>query len=89
VPYFIYILKSDSTSRYYIGHTDNLDRRISEHNNPDYHGTQYTKRHAGPWTCVYTETYETRAKAIQREKELKAKKSKKHIEFLTSSGKSR
>ena len=36
----------------------------------------------GPWTCVFSEQYETRSAAMNREQEIKAKKSKKYIEFL-------
>jgi putative endonuclease len=82
MPYFIYILQSKSTSQYYIGHTDNLARRISQHNDADYQGSKHTKRSKGPWTCVYTETYMTRSDAMQREKEIKAKKSRKYIDNL-------
>jgi len=80
--YSVYILKSDSTSQFYIGHTDNLERRIAEHNDSSYEGTQYTKRHRGPWRCVYTEEYETRSLAIIREKQIKKKKSRQYIEYL-------
>jgi putative endonuclease len=31
--FYIYILYSQSADRYYIGHTDDLVRRIEEHNN--------------------------------------------------------
>ncbi|MEW6052869.1 MAG: GIY-YIG nuclease family protein [Nitrospirota bacterium] len=82
MPFLVYILKSESTSQYYIGHTDDLDRRISQHNNIDYHGSQHTKRNKGPWTCVYTETFLTRSEAMQREKEIKSKKSRRYIEYL-------
>jgi len=82
--YFVYILQSESTSQHYIGHTDDLERRISQHNDADYHGSKYTKRNKGPWTCVYTEEFATRSEAMKREKEIKAKKSKKSIEYLLS-----
>ena len=82
--YFVYILQSESTSQYYIGHTDDLDRRIYQHNDAEYHGSKHTKRNKGPWTCVYTEEFTTRSEAMKREKEMKAKKSKKYIEYLLS-----
>ncbi len=85
VPYIVYILKSESTSRFYVGHTDNITRRLAQHNDPDYHGSKHTKRNRGPWACVYTEEYDTRSKAMKREKQIKATKSKKYIEFLIGS----
>ncbi|MEW5746390.1 MAG: GIY-YIG nuclease family protein [Nitrospirota bacterium] len=43
MPYFVYIVKSASSSQFYIGHTDNLSRRLAQHNDPRYHGTKHTK----------------------------------------------
>jgi putative endonuclease len=83
--YFVYILKSKSTGQFYIGHTDDLTRRIIEHNNPDYLGTKYTKLHKGPWICVYDEECPSRSEAMQRERQIKAKKSRKYIEYLIAS----
>ena len=84
MPYIVYILQSKSTSRYYIAHKDNLERRIDQHNNGAYHGSKHTKRNKGPWECVYTEAYTTRSEAMQREKEIKGKKSRGYIESLLS-----
>jgi putative endonuclease len=84
MPCFVYILQSESTAQYYIGHTDNLDRRLSQHNNVDYHGSKHTKRSKGPWISVYTESFGKRYEAMQRDKEIKAKKSKVYIEYLLS-----
>ena len=80
--YFVYVLKSESTGQFYIGQTDNLIRRIAEHNDSDYRGTEYTKRHKGPWACIYKEEFKTRSEAMKREKELKAKKSKRYLAYL-------
>ena len=73
VSYFVYILKSESTSQYYIGHTDDIVRRISQHNDANYQGSKHTKRVEGPWRCVYKEQYATRSAAMKREKEMKEK----------------
>ncbi|TAN40483.1 MAG: GIY-YIG nuclease family protein [Nitrospirae bacterium] len=85
MPFFVYILRSESTGGYYVGHTDDLSRRISQHNDPDYHGSQHTKRHKGPWVPVYSEQFDMRSEAMVREKTIKAKKSRSYIEFLISS----
>jgi len=82
--YFVYILQSESTSKYYIGHTDNLARRISQHNDADYQGSKHTKRNKGPWRSIYTESFDARSEAVVREKEIKRKKSRKYIEYLLS-----
>jgi putative endonuclease len=82
MPFAVYILRSGTSGRFYIGHTDKLSRRIDQHNNPDYHGTKHTKRNTGPWKCVYVEEFNTRYEAMRREKEIKAKKSRRYIEYL-------
>jgi putative endonuclease len=82
MPYMVYVLRSESTGRFYIGHTDNLARRVSQHNDPEYHGSKHTKRNKGPWICVYKEEFINRSEAVKREKELKMKKSRKYIENL-------
>jgi putative endonuclease len=80
--FVVYILRSESTASYYIGHTEDLARRIAQHNDFDYHGSKHTKRNKGPWVCIYTEQYETRAEAMKREKAIKSKKSRSYIESL-------
>jgi len=83
--YFTYILQSESTGRYYIGSTDNLDRRVAQHNDPDYKGSKTTKRFKGPWKLVYAESSQTRAEAMSREREIKSWKSRQAIHDLVIS----
>ena len=70
--YYVYVLVSETTNKRYIGQTDNLSRRIQEHNTPSHNPRKYTTRHAGPWVLVHREEYPTRAEAMQREKWLKS-----------------
>ncbi|WP_083766492.1 GIY-YIG nuclease family protein [Desulfosudis oleivorans] len=51
--YWVYILQSTTTQRYYCGYTDDLDRRLKQHNDPDYHGTRTTKVFSGPWELIW------------------------------------
>ena len=80
--YHLYILQSETTGRYYIGQTDNLDRRLSEHNDSRYTGSKTTKRFTGPWTLMYSEAYTTRHEAMSRERQVKGWKSRKAIDRL-------
>ena len=89
LPFFTYILQSESSGRYYIGSTDDLDRRVRQHNDPNYHGSKTTKRFKGPWKLVHFEEYETRGAAILREKKLKSWKSRIKISQLVESRQSR
>ena len=77
---FVYILQSGSTKRFYIGSTDSLDRRMSEH----LRGHSLATRGRGPWKLVYTEEFPTLFEARQREREIKRWKSSRMIASLIS-----
>jgi putative endonuclease len=80
--YFTYILQSETTGRFYIGSTADLERRIIQHNAPQYDGSKTTKRFSGPWKLIYSETFQTRSQAVLRERHIKSWKSRKAIEKL-------
>ena len=69
--YYVYILKSLKTGKLYIGHSDNIDRRIEEHNTS--RGGKYTRQNA-PWKLVYSETHPDRSSAMKCERYLKSTK---------------
>ncbi|MCW5909050.1 MAG: GIY-YIG nuclease family protein [Chitinophagales bacterium] len=81
--YTVYILYSKQSDKYYVGHTDNLTRRIEEHNSGQ---TRYTSATASDWRVVYTQQFATRSDAMKREREIKHKKSRRYIEWLVQSG---
>ena len=70
--YIVYVLISASTARRYVGQTDDLERRISEHNSRDHNPRKFTSRNKGPWSLVHSESFATRAEAMAREKWLKS-----------------
>lgn len=74
----MYILKNEQTGRYYIGSTNNLERRLKQH----LRGYTRTTRVLGTNTLVYKEEFESIIEARFREKKLKSYKSKKYIEWL-------
>ncbi|MEK6742098.1 MAG: GIY-YIG nuclease family protein [Nitrospirota bacterium] len=71
--FHVYILRSDTTGRHYCGHTDDLVRRLRQHNDPGYQGTKTTKRFPGPWTTIWSVSTKTRAEAMNLEKKIKAR----------------
>jgi len=75
--YYLYVLKNKKGS-YYIGTTNNIERRIQEHNN----GKSKATKNRGPWNIVYTEKFRTRSQAMKREYYIKSQKSKKFIKNL-------
>ena len=77
--YHSYILKSQSTGKFYKGHTNDLSRRIAEHNSSDKDLKKYTHKDPGPWTLVYSEEFNTRSEAMDREKFYKSGKGREYI----------
>ena len=64
--------------RFYIGHTDNLEVRLENHNRTDKIGAKFTRKN-GPWNLVWSERHGKRSGAIQRERQIKSKKSARRI----------
>jgi putative endonuclease len=66
--FFVYVLKSKVDGRLYKGMTDNLERRINEHNLGKVKSTKgYT-----PWDLVYQEVFDNRMDGRLREVFLKS-----------------
>ena len=76
--HYVYIVKcADGT--YYTGYTNNLKRRIKQHNEGE--GAKYTKGRR-PVKLVHSEQFETQGKAMQREYEIKQFKKARKIEII-------
>ncbi len=71
----VYILKSQKDGRLYIGQTQNLDHRLSYHNNGR---AKYSKNFA-PWSLLYSKTCNSRSEAIILERKIKRLKSREDI----------
>jgi predicted GIY-YIG superfamily endonuclease len=80
--YSVYILENPQ-GRLYIGHTEDLTRRLEQHNSPEGKGHlgKYTHKN-GPWILLGTEGFATRSEAMLREKQLKSWKSPGKIRAL-------
>ncbi len=79
--YYVYIIYSTRLNRYYVGHSINLEDRLSQHNT----GMSKFTSKASDWQLKYFESFATRDEAFTREREIKGKKSRKYIEWLISS----
>ena len=79
--WFVYVLESESTGRYYTGSTDDLTKRLDYHNR----GLSPWTRGRGPWRLAYIEPYPTRGAAMQRERQLKRWRSHQSIQALIAS----
>jgi putative endonuclease len=54
--FWVYILQNPA-GRVYIGQTDDVDRRLREHNDPQLGLGKYTHKN-GPWSLVWKEGHE-------------------------------
>jgi putative endonuclease len=68
LPFHVYILKCNDGS-YYTGHTDDIEKRISEHQ-LGLIATCYTKTRL-PVEVVFTEMFDARVEALDMERRIK------------------
>jgi putative endonuclease len=64
MPYYSYVLRSLKNGILYKGSTENLETRLSYHNQGK---VTFTSKHL-PWELVFFESFETRSEAAKREK---------------------
>ena len=66
----VYVLKSKIKEKHYIGVTKDLNDRLERHNQGR---SKWTKAYR-PWKVIYTEQYERKQEALNREKKIKSYK---------------
>ncbi|MCK4357724.1 MAG: GIY-YIG nuclease family protein [Candidatus Cloacimonetes bacterium] len=65
--FYVYVLKSKKDRNLYIGSTNDLRRRMREHNT----GRVFSTKSRRPFELIYYEAYKTEKDARKREKALK------------------
>jgi putative endonuclease len=82
--FYIYILYSPGADKYYVGHTDDVDRRLQEHN--ELSDQSYTSKYR-PWELkISLPIGVDRGLALKIEKHIKRQKSRIYIEDLIERG---
>ena len=81
--YIVYLLVSKNKSRWisYVGYTNNINKRISLHNNGK--GAKFTR--GKKWEIIYQKRYKNKSQAMREEYKLKnnrIKRNKLKAEFL-------
>ena len=71
----VYILQSTVKNYIYVGITDNIDRRLFQHN----HGLNPTTKPYTPFLLIHSEHFETRQAAREKEKYFKTSAGKRFI----------
>jgi len=64
---YVYLLKSKKDNNLYIGSTNDLEKRIAEHNE----GKVFSTKPRRPFELIYYEAYKSEKDAHHREKNLK------------------
>ena len=78
---YVYILK-DKTGRFYVGSTDNLERRLKQHKN----GHTQTTRNMNDFEIALNQEYESLNLARKIETKIKKLKRKDYIEKIINDG---
>lgn len=74
--HYVYVLCSSKDANLYIGRTNNLRRRLAEHND----GVSFATAPRRPFVLIYYEAYAAEPDAVQREKGLKLRgQARKHL----------
>jgi putative endonuclease len=66
----VYIIRNDVNKRFYIGSTNNLSRRLAEHNR----SKKCSITHFGKYYLIHSEEFDTIGKARARERQIKSYK---------------
>ena len=74
--FYVYVLQSQLDQGLYIGYTDNLKRRLSEHNS----GSALATAPRKPWKLIYYEAYCLKDDALGRERFLKSGSGRRYID---------
>ena len=78
--YKVYVLRSKVAKKSYVGVTNDLEKRLREHNS----GKQYYTRRYMPWEVIYLEDYQDFEEALQREKFLKTTSGRRFLKKVFS-----
>ena len=77
--FYVYILRCVDGS-YYVGHSDELERRLTAHQSGEITGYTYSRR---PVRLVFTEEFASRYEALQRERQIKGWSRRKKEALIT------
>jgi putative endonuclease len=80
--YYVYILESEKDNRLYKGLTNNLKRRVYEHNI----GKMKSTKGYRPWKLLHYEQYEDKEKARKRELYFKTGAGREYIQKIIDPG---
>lgn len=69
---YVYAIYNKKCEKVYVGQTNDIERRLCEHNSSALNKGHYTSKFIGQWQLIYKEVVKDRSTAIAREKQLKS-----------------
>ncbi len=69
--FWVYIIRSETSGRFYCGQSRDPERRLRQHNDPSNDLSQTTKRFQGPWNLVWLKEVEDGSEAMRLERQIK------------------
>ena len=75
--FYVYFLKSFKNNDLYIGSTENIEKRLIQHNG----GRVKSTKPYGPWQLLGHEEYNTRSESVKRERFLKTHQQKETLKI--------
>ena len=76
--FYVYILFSETKSKYYVGQTADIDDRLNRHNS----GYSLSTKSGIPWQLITSFTFNTRSEALLLEKKIKKRGTKRYLEDI-------
>ncbi len=78
--YIVYILKSLNSERTYVGFTNDIERRLKEHNSGK---SKYTSKFMS-WKLVYKEEFNNKEEAVNKERYYKTAAGRRKLKRILS-----
>jgi putative endonuclease len=76
--FHVYVLRSETTRRRYVGSCEDVGERLQRHNAGDSKATQ----HGIPWKLLHTEKFATRGEALRQERYFKTGRGRDELDRL-------
>ena len=76
--FYTYVLKSQKDRKLYIGHTEDVAKRLEEHNS----GRVRSTKHRVPFTLLYQKVFPVRSQARWQERKWKTSWGRKQLEKI-------
>ena len=76
--FYTYILLSLKSGRFYTGHTEDISRRLEQHNR----GENKSTRNGIPWKLIWFKEFPSRSQAMLSEKKIKSRGAKRFLQDI-------